>query len=77
MCFIGYRDHTDKKRFAIKNFTEDVEEIKKWINGVKAEGGGDIPEDVTGGMKKCLEQYWKKHSTKQVFHILDAPCHGT
>jgi isopentenyl phosphate kinase len=77
VCFIGYRDHTDKKRFAIKNFTEDVEEIKKWINGVKAEGGGDIPEDVTGGMKKCLEQYWKKNSTKQVFHILDAPCHGT
>lgn len=28
-------------------------------------------------MKKCLEQYWKKNSTKQVFHILDAPCHGT
>jgi len=55
VCFIGYRDHLDKKRFAIKNLTEDIDEIKNWIDGVKAEGGGDIPEDVTGGMKKCLE----------------------
>jgi len=36
VSFIGYRDHKDKKRFAVKNFTEDIDEIKIWINGVKA-----------------------------------------
>ena len=56
VCFIGYRDHKDKVRFEIKHFTEDIEEIKKFISSVEAEGGDDEPEDVAGGMKRCLEE---------------------
>ena len=56
VCFIGYRDHKDKIRFEIKHFTEDIQEIKNFINSVRAEGGDDFPEDVTGGMRKCLDQ---------------------
>jgi len=25
---------------------------------VRASGGGDTPEDVVGGLKKCLDQNW-------------------
>lgn len=56
VCFIGYRDHCDTERFSIKNFSEDIEDVKKFINSVQAIGGGDFPEDVVGGMRKCLDQ---------------------
>ena len=39
-------------------------------------GGNDFPEDVVGGLRKCLDQKWRPGSSKQVFHIFDAPCHG-
>ena len=31
---------------------------------------------MTGGLKRCLDLDWSKKSTKLVFLILDAPCHG-
>ena len=27
-------------------------------------------------MRKCLDENWSELSSKQVFHIFDAPCHG-
>lgn len=50
--------------------------MKAFINIVTAFGGGDGPEDVTGGLDECLKLSWAANSTKQVFHIFDAPCHG-
>ena len=50
--------------------------MKKFISKVNATGGGDWPEDVTGGLRACLDQDWSIVSKKQVFHIFDAPCHG-
>lgn len=41
-----------------------------------AHGGGDTPEDVVGGLRKCLDQDWTEGSLRQVFLICDAPCHG-
>jgi hypothetical protein len=55
VCFIGYRDHGDSPRFSIKDFTEDIDSVKSFIQGVSASGGGDAPEDVVGGLKKCLD----------------------
>jgi hypothetical protein len=46
VCFVGYRDIQDKPRFSIHEFTTDLENIKKYISGVTANGGGDFPEDV-------------------------------
>lgn len=76
VCFVGYRDHCDSVRFSIKGFTEDIEDMKNYIQNVQAQGGGDTPEDVVGGLRKCLDQAWSATSKKQVFHIFDAPCHG-
>ena len=55
VSFIGYRDHCDTQRFTIKAFTEDLEDVKTFISKTRAEGGGDWPEDVVGGMRKCLD----------------------
>lgn len=64
VCFVGYRDHCDAQRFTIHEFTEDIEKIKKHISSVQALGGGDFPEDVVGGQRKCLDQKWSKNSSK-------------
>ena len=55
VCFIGYRDHCDSVRFSIKDFTDDIDSVKNYIQGVSANGGGDFPEDVVGGLRKCLD----------------------
>ena len=54
VCFIGFRDHKDDERFSICPFTENIQEIKDFMNNCIAEGGKDIPEDVVGGLKMCL-----------------------
>ena len=35
-----------------------LEKVKSFISSVRASGGGDTPEDVVGGLKKCLDQNW-------------------
>lgn len=76
VCFIGFRDHKDDERFSICPFTEDIQQLKEFMNSCVAEGGKDIPEDVVGGLKMCLMQDWTADSAKKVFMIGDAPCHG-
>jgi hypothetical protein len=56
VSFIGYRDIADDDHCCIKNFSENVSEIKEFISKLKAAGcGGDIPEDVSGGLQHCLD----------------------
>ena len=55
VSFIGYRDHKDTVRFSIQPFSDNVDLVKNYIANVRAEGGGDAPEDVVGGLRKCLD----------------------
>jgi len=64
VCFVGYRDHCDTQRFSIKDFSDDIESVKNFIHGVQAIGGGDFPEDVVGGLRKCLDQNWTPGSKR-------------
>ena len=64
VCFVGYRDHCDTERFAIHPFTDDITKIKDYISKVGAIGGGDFPEDVVGGLRKCLDQNWTPGSSR-------------
>ena len=34
VCFVGYRDIKDNERFTIKNFTEDIQMMKSFIESV-------------------------------------------
>lgn len=76
VAFIGYRDIKDESRFEMMEFTENVQSVRNFINKVVATGGGDFPEDVTGGLDKALKLNWSENSVKSVFLILDAPTHG-
>jgi hypothetical protein len=71
VSFTGYRDHCDggpERRYLTKSFTTDADSMKRFIaNNVTADGGGDWPEDITGGMRKCLDLNWSAGgSYKQV-----------
>lgn len=46
VCFVGYRDIGDSRRFSMLPFTDDIQEVKAFISRQNAEGGGDEPEDV-------------------------------
>lgn len=74
--FVGYRDHSDgENRLIIHEFTENAQEIKDFITKVKAFGGGDLPEDVVGGLDSALKQNWTSKA-KYAILVADAPCHG-
>ena len=73
---VGYRDIKDARRFEVMPFNEDTEEVKKFIGAIKAEGGKDMPEDMQGGLKVCLQQDWTEEAIKRVVIMTDAPPHG-
>lgn len=77
VCFVGYRDHGDQDQYEVHDFTDNLDQIKSFIAKVKADGGGDCPEDVTGGLRRCLDQNWTAGSSRQAFFIADAPAHGS
>eukprot|EP01031_Cornospumella_fuschlensis_P028361 gene28361-34240_t len=77
IAFVGYRDHGDKERLVTLKFTHDVEEVIEFLNKQKAEGGGDEAEDVLGGMNVVANKDWWQYDLRVVYHIGDAPCHGS
>lgn len=76
--FVGYRDHSDgpQKLLQTEPLTTDVERVRKIIDGVKVDGGGDAPEAVYAGLVQCLELAWREGSYRVVILIGDAPPHG-
>lgn len=55
VSFIGYRDHCDTERYSIQPFSNNMDTVRDFISKVSATGGGDLPEDVVGGLRKCLD----------------------
>lgn len=77
VSFVGYRDIKDDERFRVLPFTDEINSVRSFIADSKAYGGGDLPEDLQGGLKLALQQDWTKEAIKRVFVICDAPCHGS
>lgn len=55
--------------------TEDLSEFKKWINSVKAEGGGDEPENALEALRAATGMNWRASANRCVVLITDAPYH--
>lgn len=47
---VGYRDYSDKVRFEVHQFNNDIDEGVKFLGSLTASGGGDVAEDVNGGI---------------------------
>ena len=57
-AFVGYRDFCDSQQFDVLNFTDYVENFRKFCANVSADGGGDGPEDVFGGLERAIALNW-------------------
>jgi hypothetical protein len=52
--------------------------FKAFVQNVAAYGGFDTPEDVLGGLRTAMELRWPQAAgARVIFHIGDAPPHGT
>lgn len=76
-AFVGYRDFNDKAVDKLL-FVSDPSIFQNHLNDVRADGGGDQCEDVLGGLIDVDALNWASNvGNKLIFHIADAPCHGT
>lgn len=78
-ALVSYRDHPPQDvSFVTKkhDFTSKVEKIQKWVDLMKAQGGGDMPEAVADGLNDALHLSYRPNSTKVAVLVADAPPHG-
>lgn len=82
LALLFYRDDGDKEKFAYSDFVtvttkEGLEEQLKVLKEQRAEGGDDYPEAADEAAVMAVEKDWgEENSTKLMFLVLDAPCHG-
>ncbi|CAF0989470.1 unnamed protein product, partial [Brachionus calyciflorus] len=76
LALIGFRDVLDKNRYEKMNFTQDIRDFEIFLNNLQSFGGGDLPEDVLGGLKCALEEFSWSSKAKFLILITDAPPHG-
>ncbi|CAG8520005.1 17860_t:CDS:1 [Funneliformis caledonium] len=75
--FCGYRDYCDgADRLLIFPFTDSCMNLENDLSTVLAMGGGDIPEDVLGGLDAAVNQMTWQNKIRVLFHVGDAPPHG-
>jgi DNA-directed RNA polymerase subunit RPC12/RpoP len=73
-----YRDDSERDDYAVKGLplTSDVDEIRKYLSGISANGGGDIPEAVEAGLQWAVENNdFRQGSRKVILLFGDAPPH--
>jgi hypothetical protein len=75
--FVGYRDFGDREQLITIPFTVDIEDLRRQIGQIQADGGNDCAEDVAGGLEAALNMFQGiTTGVRQVVHIADAPAHG-
>ena len=76
--FIAYKDFSDLdlgEKYINLEFTKEYESIKKNIEFLEAEGGGDTPEDLCGALALAKDKNWNG-KTRFAILVTDSPCHG-
>ena len=75
---VAFRDYGDSD-YVTKNLqlTNDMGSIVQFLDKIKAQDGGDVPEAQTDALNAALQMNWSDNSTKIVVLITDSPPHGT
>jgi hypothetical protein len=77
---VEYRDHPPQDQSfvtRVNQLTGDLDKMRKTINRLKADGGGDVPEAVYDGVfEACTRMEWSPFSSRFVLLVGDAPPHG-
>lgn len=73
---VAFRDRGDAYVTTVSPLTEDVDETFAFLAELRANGGGDGPEDVLSGLHGAITRLtWGVGAERQVFLIGDAPPH--
>ena len=76
--YVFYRDPIDSKNdiHEIIDLTDNVNSIPEQISKIKADGGGDEPEDWVGEYKIANEKISWRNGIRIIIHLADAGAHG-
>ncbi len=74
---VDYRDRGDDYVTHAVNFTRDVPAFQRAIDGLEANGGGDMPEALNEALHDGMRRLdWRSESTLRLaFVVADAPAH--
>jgi len=73
---VVYRDRGDVVPLEVIPFTADLDSFEVALSQVRAQGGGDTPEDVQSGLLAALDSLgWRQTGLRNAFVIGDAPPH--
>ncbi|GAB4168202.1 MAG: hypothetical protein Fur005_29520 [Roseiflexaceae bacterium] len=74
---VSYRDRGDAYVTNLDaNFTSDVEAFRTALMQVRADGGGDNPEDLNSALVLATQQMsWSEDAVRLIFLVADAPAH--
>lgn len=71
-----YRDREDAFVTKTVPFTADIDAFSATLNAVKAEGGGDDPEDLQAALNAAIRKMqWDDRALRLAFVVTDAPAH--
>ena len=71
-----YRDQGDEYTTEVVPLTEDLASFKKSLEGVRADGGGDDPEDLQSALRDAMREIrWNPDGVRMAFVITDAAPH--
>ena len=76
---VFYRDPIDSHSDINQpyNLTSDTASLQNFVSGIRADGGGDTPEDWVGGYNLALNNMSWRNGNRLIIHIADAGAHGT
>ncbi|KAK2146229.1 hypothetical protein LSH36_623g01083 [Paralvinella palmiformis] len=79
LALVEFRDHPPQDQSfvtRVHDFTSSVSQMRKWLDGCSANGGGDTPEAIADALLQVYKLDWKLNATKVCIFIADAPPHG-
>lgn len=54
VAVVSYKDHSDYPNIEFLDFTPSADTVRNFLDGLQADGGEDIPEDVRILMQRML-----------------------
>lgn len=70
---IGFVQYNDPLSNVIQEFSNDFNQIRRTIDGLQAEGGGDFEEHVYSGLKNAYDMDWRPGASRSILLLGDAP----
>lgn len=76
---VTFRDHPPQDHTFVTRvvpLTEDIAALRRGVNAMQANGGGDGPEALTDGLHDLLHLEWRPQAVRVAVLVGDAPPHG-